>query len=228
MSSRSGWAASPGCRCSRCAASPRAAPAIGPWHKGPTALPGECVQADSVVGLRLRSSRAAVLALRPGRYRSGREVRAMPWLAPAEVATAVAAATRAPSMHNSQPWRFRVRSDQIEVLIDPERQLTVADAGGWASRIACGCALFNLRLALAAQGTPAAYRLLPDPGEPLLVARLTPEQRRAPTPVEQRLYAAIPRRHSNRTPFVERDRKSTRLNSSHGSISYAVFCLKKT
>src|SRR5207245_4436906 len=25
----------------------------------------------------------------------------------------------------------------------------------------------------------------------------------------------------------ERDRKSTRLNSSHGSISYAVFCLKK-
>src|SRR5207245_9978829 len=26
---------------------------------------------------------------------------------------------------------------------------------------------------------------------------------------------------------VRRDRKSTRLNSSHGSISYAVFCLKK-
>src|SRR5207245_3286768 len=25
----------------------------------------------------------------------------------------------------------------------------------------------------------------------------------------------------------DRDRKSTRLNSSHGSISYAVFCLKK-
>src|SRR5207245_10663917 len=27
--------------------------------------------------------------------------------------------------------------------------------------------------------------------------------------------------------WTERDRKSTRLNSSHGSISYAVFCLKK-
>src|SRR5438067_10596456 len=27
--------------------------------------------------------------------------------------------------------------------------------------------------------------------------------------------------------YVERDRKSTRLNSSHVSISYAVFCLKK-
>src|SRR5438309_8299215 len=28
-------------------------------------------------------------------------------------------------------------------------------------------------------------------------------------------------------PTRERDRKSTRLNSSHSSISYAVFCLKK-
>src|SRR5258707_2131025 len=32
----------------------------------------------------------------------------------------------------------------------------------------------------------------------------------------------------NNTTFTERDRKSTRLNSSHANISYAVFCLKKT
>src|SRR3712207_8858963 len=30
-----------------------------------------------------------------------------------------------------------------------------------------------------------------------------------------------------RTPVPEQDRKSTRLNSSHANISYAVFCLKK-
>src|SRR2546422_10898535 len=30
-----------------------------------------------------------------------------------------------------------------------------------------------------------------------------------------------------RQESVQRDRKSTRLNSSHGYISYAVFCLKK-
>src|SRR2546422_2934261 len=30
-----------------------------------------------------------------------------------------------------------------------------------------------------------------------------------------------------RHPVGARDRKSTRLNSSHGYISYAVFCLKK-
>src|SRR3989449_3198289 len=36
--------------------------------------------------------------------------------------------------------------------------------------------------------------------------------------------------HSVRVPIPDnarRDRKSTRLNSSHGYISYAVFCLKK-
>src|SRR5207245_9968899 len=33
--------------------------------------------------------------------------------------------------------------------------------------------------------------------------------------------------YGERTGGVKRDRKSTRLNSSHGSISYAVFCLKK-
>src|SRR5438309_6429876 len=32
---------------------------------------------------------------------------------------------------------------------------------------------------------------------------------------------------SLRHPYVALDRKSTRLNSSHSSISYAVFCLKK-
>src|SRR2546430_6319898 len=33
--------------------------------------------------------------------------------------------------------------------------------------------------------------------------------------------------HSTQADFNGRDRKSTRLNSSHSQISYAVFCLKK-
>src|SRR3712207_8573643 len=34
-------------------------------------------------------------------------------------------------------------------------------------------------------------------------------------------------RHFARLAMTETDRKSTRLNSSHANISYAVFCLKK-
>src|SRR2546422_8979271 len=37
----------------------------------------------------------------------------------------------------------------------------------------------------------------------------------------------VPRQPIRRAQADEPDRKSTRLNSSHGYISYAVFCLKK-
>src|SRR3712207_8156227 len=41
-----------------------------------------------------------------------------------------------------------------------------------------------------------------------------------------RLLEAVERRGVRRL-FLDGDRKSTRLNSSHANISYAVFCLKK-
>ncbi|BCJ57653.1 Acg family FMN-binding oxidoreductase [Micromonospora endophytica] len=114
---------------------------------------------------------------------------------------AVTAAVRAPSLHNVQPWRFRLRDGGIEVLVDAARRLPATDPSGWGARVACGAALFNLRLALAVAGTPATVRLRPYPSEPDVVARLLPDLPRRPTPAEQSLYAAIPRRFSNRAPF---------------------------
>ncbi|HEU4422611.1 MAG TPA: nitroreductase family protein [Pilimelia sp.] len=116
--------------------------------------------------------------------------------------TAVADAVRAPSLHNSQPWRFRLITGAIEVRIDRDRQLPVADPHGWAARIACGAAVFNLRLALAVAGTPAEVRVRPDPADNDVVARLVPGPPRPPTPTERSLHAAIARRHSNRAPFA--------------------------
>src|SRR5207248_1741600 len=75
---------------------------------------------------------------------------------------AVEAAIRAPSMHNTQPWRFRVRDGGLDVLADPSRTLPVADPHGWALRIAGGAAIFNARLAFAVAGRPAQVRLRPD------------------------------------------------------------------
>ncbi|NJC73317.1 nitroreductase [Planosporangium thailandense] len=127
----------------------------------------------------------------------------MAWLDHAAFVAVVEAATRAPSMLNTQPWRFRLGRDQIDVLVDPQRRLARADPTGVAARIACGAALLNLRLALAVRGTPGIVRLQPDRTDPYLVARLTPDTPCAPTPVEVRLYRAIPARHSNRTPFLD-------------------------
>jgi nitroreductase len=114
---------------------------------------------------------------------------------------AVAAAVRAPSLMNSQPWRFRISAQHIEVWADRDRTLPVADPNGWAMRIAGGAATFNLAVALAVQGCPAEVVWRPAVGEPDLLARLRPAAPRGPTPLEQRLYRAIPRRSSNRAPF---------------------------
>src|SRR6266581_8580556 len=58
----------------------------------------------------------------------------------------------------------------------------------------------------------------------LFRSRASPAQP-APAP-RQPLAAGVAARAPAR-PWAARDRKSTRLNSSHPSISYAVFCLKK-
>src|SRR5687768_17837163 len=51
--------------------------------------------------------------------------------------------------------------------------------------------------------------------------------RRSAARHDDRRARASPRRPDRRPPQPAGDRKSTRLNSSHGYISYAVFCLKK-
>ena len=120
----------------------------------------------------------------------------------ADLVRAAEAGIRAPSLHNSQPWRFRLHDGAIEVLLDPDRRLEVADHGGWGARLAGGAAVYNARLALTTGGRPPEVRLHPDPADPDLIARLTPAVERPPTYAEEDLYAAIPRRHSNRGPFA--------------------------
>ena len=114
---------------------------------------------------------------------------------------AVQAAIRAPSMHNSQPWRFRLHDGVIDVYADPTRRLPVADAYGWGLRLACGAAAFNARLAMAVAGRPTDPVVRPDPADPHLMIRLVPADPRPATPTEHRLHEAITRRHSNRAPF---------------------------
>jgi nitroreductase len=113
---------------------------------------------------------------------------------------AAEAAVRAPSLHNSQPWRFRLRDGGIEVVVDRERLPAIA-ARDWGARISCGAALYNLRLALAVAGRPAVVRLRPYTGDGDTVARLEPDRPRPPSRGESDLYAAIARRRSNREPF---------------------------
>jgi len=107
----------------------------------------------------------------------------------------VEAATAAPSFHNSQPWRFvaRLADRVIEIYADPARTLRRGDPRGRAVHIACGSALFNLRLAIAQSGSEPVARLLPCPRDPLLLASVRFAGPYRLRPAERDLYAAIRR-----------------------------------
>ncbi len=118
------------------------------------------------------------------------------------VRTVLSAATTAPSLHNSQPWRFRCTPSAIELYADDAQSLPVADPDGRELRIACGAALLNLRVAIAGLGIHPVVRLLPDPHRPDLLATVAPQGRRPVTPEDLSLLAAMPRRRTNRRPFT--------------------------
>jgi nitroreductase len=120
-----------------------------------------------------------------------------------QVRDAVEAAARAPSLHNTQPWCFRVGPEGIELHVDRSRQLAVADPSGREMRIACGAALYNLRLALTGSGVRPLVTVLPDPTRPDLVATVRRGGSRPPTPEQRRLLEAVPRRRTNRRPFTD-------------------------
>lgn len=120
----------------------------------------------------------------------------------AVLAACVRAATAAPSLHNSQPWLFRIGGRAVDVYADRSRQLTVLDPAGRELLISVGAAVFTLRLALQREGHRVQSRLFPDPAEPDLVARVTAGPPAAPTPAVETLAAAIAYRHTNRWPFA--------------------------
>jgi nitroreductase len=125
-------------------------------------------------------------------------------LSRSDIEKAVAAAVAAPSVLNTQPWRFAVHGDTIDLHADLTRSLPVSDPDGRSLTISCGAALLNLRLAIAALGREPVVHLLPAEARPTLLARVRCAGHRSATPEEQALHAAIPKRRSSRLPFTSK------------------------
>jgi hypothetical protein len=114
----------------------------------------------------------------------------------------VARAVWAPSVHNTQPWRFTADGEpELSLHADAGRRLAVADPDGREMMISCGAALFTIRLALRSLGWIPETRVLPDPAQPTLVARVSWRERAAADEFERRLSGRVLTRRTHRGAF---------------------------
>ncbi|EOD70254.1 Acg family FMN-binding oxidoreductase [Amycolatopsis vancoresmycina] len=108
------------------------------------------------------------------------------------------AVSRAPSVHNSQPWQLLVRGSEVDLLERREVELRRHDPSGRDRVLSCGAALTNLELAVRALGRDCHVGLRDD-GD--VVATVTIGRPRATSARAYLLYQAIGRRRSHRHRF---------------------------
>jgi hypothetical protein len=122
----------------------------------------------------------------------------------ATLAECVHAGTLAPSIFNSQPWRFRIRGGEIDVLADPVRSLPAVDPDGREMHISLGSAVLNIEVMLTAHGIRPRVMLLPSPPQRHLVARVSGAGEVTPSLRDVAMVSAIRRRGTARVPYEER------------------------
>jgi hypothetical protein len=106
-------------------------------------------------------------------------------------------ARRAPSVHNTQPWTWRVGDHQVELLADYRRQLVYADPQRRDLMISCGAALHHFEVAARALGWSTRVRRVPRSSDERVVAGV--QLSSAPPPEDgAELLAAIENRRTDR------------------------------
>jgi nitroreductase len=109
-------------------------------------------------------------------------------------------AVRAPSIHNSQPWRWRVGAESLHLYADRDMQLPITDPDSRDLLLSCGASLHHCVVALAALGWQAKLHRFPNPAEPDHVAAVE-VYRHPATELDVTLAAAIPRRRTDRRHY---------------------------
>jgi len=98
-------------------------------------------------------------------------------------------ACRAPSLHNTQPWRWRAEGTCLRLYADHDRVLPHADPEGRALVLSCGAALHHAVVAAEGLGWQVDVHRCPDDGDPDLLATLDLDPGRIVPAAEERLDA---------------------------------------
>src|SRR5439155_11508691 len=113
-------------------------------------------------------------------------------------------ASLAPSVHNTQPWRFVATGHSLEVRADRTRRLAFLDESARQLHLSCGAAVEFARLAIRSLGYTCVVRLAPRADDLLLLATLTLGGRSETKQAERRLVEAAPRRYTDRGPYDDK------------------------
>ncbi len=119
----------------------------------------------------------------------------------AVIANAVLLAGRAPSVHNSQPWRWVFENATLRLYVDPQRQVRHTDRTGREAIISCGAVLDHLCVAMTAAGWQAHVERLPKPRKPNHLASIDFSPLDVVTDVQRRRAEAILQRRTDRLPL---------------------------
>ena len=136
-------------------------------------------------------------------------------------------AARAPSVHNTQPWRWRGGSRTLELYADAARQLPVTDPDGRNLNLSCGAALHHAQVAAGALGWQTRVARHPDPDRPDLLACLDLSPGPPPATADETL-AALDRRCTDRRRFTawpvpeERQSHLARIANHWGARAIAL------
>jgi len=122
--------------------------------------------------------------------------------AAALLAQAAQAAGYAPSIHNTQPWRWVVDDDTLELYADRSRAVPESDPDGRLLTISCGAAMHHAVVALTASGRTASVALAPPSADPDLLARLTLGGPAEVTPDTMHAFQNLRLRHTDRRPVA--------------------------
>lgn len=109
-------------------------------------------------------------------------------------------ATRAPSVHNTQPWHWCIAGDGLSLFADGSRQLRYADPDGRDLILSCGAALHHLRVAAASAGWKTHVRRMPNPYNDSQLANISFQPEEPAPDARAALQAIINRRTDRRHP----------------------------
>jgi len=114
---------------------------------------------------------------------------------------AVGLACRAPSVHNSQPWRWVAGDGVVHLYLDRRHLVPGTDRSGRQALISCGAVLDHFRVAMLAAGWRTVVERFPSPGEPDHLASIELRSVDHVTKAQRDQAEAILQRRTDRLPL---------------------------